>query len=92
MTKGWIMYGLLLLLALTLPTLALAAGEECFPIGGEGCVRLAIPSGAFPPATCRVGEIFLDTVETTDTNCTTTSDNSLCLCTATNTWVQLDNN
>lgn len=45
-----------------------------------------IPSGGIPPAWCDVGELFLDTDETVDTNCTTTADNSLCACVATNTW------
>jgi len=47
--------------------------------------------GAFPPATCNLGELFIDTDETVDTNCTTTTDNSLCLCIAANTWEKLDN-
>ncbi len=51
-----------------------------------------VPIGAFPPATCSAGEVFIDTAEGTDTNCTTTSDNSLCLCVAADTWVELDNN
>ena len=50
---------------------------------------LGLPDGAFPPATCEVGEIFFDTDETVDTNCTTTLDNTLCLCTAANTWAEL---
>jgi hypothetical protein len=58
--------------------------------GSAGAVVIGI--GAFPPATCTAGEIFIDTAEGTDTNCTTTSDNSLCLCVATDTWAQLDNN
>jgi hypothetical protein len=53
---------------------------------------LVIPNGAAPGATCTAGQIFLDTDETNDTNCTTTNDNSLCLCVATNTWAQLNNN
>lgn len=53
---------------------------------------LQIGSGADPGATCTVGTIYLDTDETVDTNCTTTGDNSLCLCVATNTWAQLNNN
>lgn len=53
---------------------------------------ISIQNGAFPSATCRVGEIFIDTDQTVDTNCTTTADNSLCLCVATNTWVALENN
>jgi hypothetical protein len=56
--------------------------------GGTSGIR----NGAAPPATCTTGGIFIDTDETDDTNCTTTSDNSLCLCVADDTWVQLDNN
>lgn len=51
-----------------------------------------ILGGASPAATCTVGEIFVDTDETVDTNCTTTADNSLCLCVATDTWAALENN
>lgn len=51
-----------------------------------------IQNGAAPAATCTVGEIFLDTDEGDDTNCTTTADNSLCVCTATNTWTAFENN
>jgi hypothetical protein len=51
-----------------------------------------IRSGADPGATCTVGDIYLDTDETDDTNCTTTADNSLCVCTATDTWTALENN
>lgn len=53
---------------------------------------LSIPNGAAPSATCLAGEIYLDTDESTDTNCTTTNDNSLCLCISANTWTQLNNN
>ena len=52
----------------------------------------SIQAGAYPPATCTVGQIFLDTDETVDTNCATTADNSLCLCVAANTWAALENN
>lgn len=51
-----------------------------------------IPSGAAPAATCTVGSIFIDTDQTDDTNCATTADNSLCICTATDTWAALENN
>jgi len=54
---------------------------------------IALPrAGAAPPATCNAGAIFIDTDETDDTNCTTTNDNSLCLCTAADTWTALENN
>lgn len=65
-------------------------------ISGAGAVlitgRVGIPIGAAPAATCTAGEVFIDTDETSDTNCTTTADNELCLCVATNTWVELDSN
>ena len=48
--------------------------------------------GASPAATCTAGSFFIDTDESDDTNCTTTADNSLCLCIATDTWVALENN
>ena len=47
---------------------------------------LEIPNGADPPATCRVGEIFMDTDTSSDTNCTTGFNGALCRCAATNTW------
>ena len=53
-------------------------------------VRLTI--GDIPAATCVVGSIHIDTNEGVDTNCTTGADNSLCLCTAANTWTALENN
>lgn len=55
-----------------------------------GAGRLTI--GATPTAFCNAGDIHIDTDETNDTNCITTNDNSLCLCIATDTWVQLNNN
>lgn len=63
---------------------------------GSGCVidatsgRVLLANGATPPATCTVGEIFLDTDETNDTNCTTTGDDSICICSATNTWTSTE--
>lgn len=54
--------------------------------------KVMVGIGAAPPATCTAGEIYIDTDETNDTNCTTTADNSLCLCVAANTWVALENN
>ena len=48
--------------------------------------------GAFPASTCTAGEIWIDTDQTDDTNCTTAADNSLCLCTMTDTWTALENN
>lgn len=51
-----------------------------------------IGAGADPLATCTVGEIYIDLNTSADTNCVTTSNNSLCLCVATDTWAELDNN
>lgn len=48
--------------------------------------------GADPPSTCKAGTFWIDTDETDDTNCTTTNDDSLCLCVATDTWVAFENN
>jgi hypothetical protein len=59
---------------------------------GLGQIHATIPNGAHPAATCTVGEIFIDTDQSDDTNCTTTADNSLCLCTAADTWTALENN
>lgn len=47
---------------------------------------LNVPSGASPPATCTVGDMFWDTDETDDTVITTTNDNALLFCGATDTW------
>lgn len=69
-----------------------AAGVPSFASAFPAAFKLIIPNGATPAATCTVGEIFIDTDETDDTNCTTTADNSLCICVATNTWVALENN
>lgn len=43
-------------------------------------------AGAFPPATCTPGQIFVDTDETVDTNCPTVADNALCYCITANNW------
>lgn len=43
--------------------------------------------GADPASTCTAGDIHIDTDETSDTNCTTTADNAICVCSATDTWV-----
>lgn len=61
------------------------------PAARTGTLAL-IGAGASPAATCTAGELWIDTDETVDTNCTTTNDNSLCLCVASNTWTQLNNN
>jgi hypothetical protein len=68
------------------------AADDCFPVGAGACVKIALPAGTDPPAQCSVGEIYVDLVTATDVNCTTSHDNSLCICDAPNTWVQLDNN
>jgi len=59
---------------------------------GTGVVSMPDNIGAAPAATCAAGTFWIDTDETDDTNCTTTADNSLCLCVATNTWVAFENN
>lgn len=61
-------------------------------LGVTGVLSPAGNIGASPPATCTAGTIWIDTDETVDTNCTTTADNSLCLCVATDTWAALENN
>lgn len=67
-------------------------GAATFSAAVSATSSLIIPSGADPGATCTVGQVYIDTDETVDTNCTTTADNSLCICTATNTWTALENN
>lgn len=67
-------------------TCGLDAGAVDFAAQG------VITTGAAPAATCTAGQIHVDTDETDDTNCTTTADNSLCLCTAADTWTALENN
>lgn len=52
--------------------------------------KIFLVNGATPPATCTVGELFLDTDETVDTNCTTTLDNSICACSPANTWLSTE--
>jgi hypothetical protein len=78
-----------------LPTPANPADDGKYLKAGAGALALSaliIPNGAAPAATCATGEVFIDTDETNDTNCATTADNSLCICTATNTWTALENN
>lgn len=58
----------------------------------SGVTATAGNIGASPPATCTAGTFWIDTDETVDTNCTTTNDNSLCLCVAADTWIALENN
>jgi len=67
-----------------------AQGGALWVVGGTldttaGVLSLA--NGASPAATCVLGEIFIDTDETVDTNCTTTLDNSICACAPANTWL-----
>jgi len=61
-------------------------------IATKNAWKIRLQNGAAPDATCLEGEIFIDTDETDDTNCTTAEDNSICLCVGTNTWVSLENN
>ena len=67
-------------------TAEIAAGAVEF--AGQSILTI----GASPAATCTAGVIHIDTDESVDTNCTTTADNSLCLCVATDTWAALENN
>lgn len=62
-----------------------------YVLGGEVPDRItAVRSGAAPTECREVGQLFYDTDETDDTNCTTTADNVMCRCTAVGTpgtWV-----
>ena len=48
--------------------------------------HLIIPSGTDCPATCAVGEVFMDTDTSTDTNCTSSIDGAVCGCHTADTW------
>lgn len=66
--------------------------SDCLPLGAGACVRVAIPADtADPPASCIKGEMYLKLTSGAG-NCTTANNNSLCLCTAANTWTALNNN
>lgn len=54
--------------------------------GFTGAAQVTLPSGAEPGPVCTLGELFLDTDETNDGQCTTTLDNAICACVAANTW------
>lgn len=75
----------------TLARQAAADGESCFPVAAGECAKVTLMSGNFPPRECIVGQIFVDLNEANDTNCTTVNDNSLCICTAKNTWLAVEN-
>jgi hypothetical protein len=62
------------------------SAESAFTGRLKALNSMVIPNGASPGATCSVGDLFLDTDETVDTSCTTTADNSLCVCAPANTW------
>lgn len=47
-------------------------------------------TGAAPPATCNIGDLFLDTDAATDTNCVTTAGNTWCYCGATDVWTAVE--
>lgn len=70
----------------------LLSGGTGYGTGDDGMVVMTTNIGAAPPATCTAGTFYIDTDETDDTNCTTTNDNSLCLCVAADTWVAFENN
>jgi hypothetical protein len=70
----------------------LCAGGVAVLHATSSLVSFPVNIGAYPPATCVAGAVFIDTDESDDTNCVTTADNSLCLCVVTDTWVSLENN
>lgn len=70
-----------------------SASSVAVPVGQIDVAELDLSDfiGAAPGATCTAGQWFIDTDETDDTNCTTAADNSICVCSATNTWVEAGN-
>lgn len=79
--------------AATITTDGSGDAELVLPASSVGFAEQShITIGASPAATCTAGQIHIDTDQTVDTNCTTTADNSLCLCTAADTWTALENN
>jgi hypothetical protein len=65
--------------------------DQAGKASGAGTGAFVQNNGADGGATCTAGEVYLDTDQTTDTNCTTTLDNSFCVCTATDTWTAFEN-
>jgi hypothetical protein len=78
-------------------TAVTATAAELNLVDGIATALLSAPAGttltigASPAATCTAGSIHIDTDESVDTNCTTTADNSVCLCTAADTWTAHEN-
>lgn len=64
-------------------------GVEAVNIATDQVVAHLANGGADPPATCRPFTLYVDTDTSDDTNCTTVADNALCLCIATDTWVEV---
>ena len=79
---------------LQIPLTVTAGANPYDPNGNEGgtssAVWLWLPYGDDPPATCTPGQIFIDINEADDDNCTTTADNSICVCVAANTWASTE--
>lgn len=63
------------------PTVTASTDDGDIVLDGTNSI-IAIQSGADPAVCTMVGELYLDTDETDDTACTTTLDNSICVCTA----------
>ena len=53
---------------------------------------IPVQVGTDPSATCTIGALFFDTDSSTDTNCTTSADNTMCVCSAANTWTPVVGN
>lgn len=79
----WSQTGGFLILSATGP-----AGTDLSINATSGLVALPSNIGAFPPATCSPGALWVDTDETDDTNCVTALDNAICVCVAADTWVE----
>lgn len=76
--------------SITLVTDGTGTGEVVLPADSISLSENSnMTIGAAPAATCEAGSIHVDTDETDDTNCTTTADNAICVCSATDTWVSL---
>ena len=79
--------------SVTVTTDSTGDAEVVLPNDSIGIAEIGpLTVGAAPAATCTTGAIHIDTDEGDDSNCTTTADNSLCLCVDTNTWAALENN
>ena len=76
--------------SLTITTNGTGTAEVVVPAGSFSGNEYLASSGAAPAATCSVGELFIDTDETDDTNCTTVADNVICICHTANTWKAIE--